>query len=56
MLAGTGTRYGLGAPGIKSRWGARFTAFVQTGPTAHPAPCTMGTELLPRSKAAGPWR
>jgi hypothetical protein len=34
------TNYGLG---IKSWWGARLSAPVQTGPGAHPASCTMGT-------------
>jgi hypothetical protein len=37
------TGYGLKGPGIGSRCGARFSAPVQTGPGAHPAPCTMGT-------------
>jgi len=35
--------YGLDGPGIESRWGARFSAPVQTGPGAHPASFTMGT-------------
>jgi hypothetical protein len=30
--------------------GARFSASVQTGPGAHPAPCTMGTGSFPRVK------
>jgi hypothetical protein len=29
--------------GIESWWGARFSAFVQTGPGAHTASSTMGT-------------
>ena len=37
------TRYGLDGAGIESRWGARFSAPVQTGPGAHPASYTMGT-------------
>jgi hypothetical protein len=37
------TGYGLDGPGIESRWGARFSAPVQTCPGAHPASCTMGT-------------
>ena len=37
------TGYGLDGPGIESRWGAGFSAPVQTGPGAHPASCTMGT-------------
>ena len=39
---GVATRYGLDGPGIESRWGARFSSPVQTGPGAHPASCTMG--------------
>ena len=42
-LAGIATGYGLDGPEIESRWGARFSAPVQTGPRAHPASCTMGT-------------
>jgi hypothetical protein len=41
------TRYGLAGPGIESRWGARFSAPVQTDPGAHPASCTMGTGSYP---------
>ena len=37
------TRYGLDGPGIESRWEARISAPVQTGPVAHPASCAMGT-------------
>jgi hypothetical protein len=40
---GIATRYGLDGPGIESRWGARFSAPVQTGPGADPASYTMGT-------------
>jgi len=40
---GTATGYGLGDPGIESRWGTRFYAPVQTGPETHPASCKMGT-------------
>jgi len=29
---GIAARYGLGDPGMESRWGARFSAPVQTGP------------------------
>ena len=50
------TGYGLGDPGIESRWGgARFSAPVQTCPGAHPASCRTGTESFPGSKAAGAW-
>jgi hypothetical protein len=44
---GTATGYGLDGPGIESRWGARFSAPVQTGPEAQPASCTMGTGSFP---------
>ena len=48
---GIATGYGLDGPGIKSRWGARFCAPVQTGPGAHPASCTMnGYRVFPGSK------
>jgi len=40
---GIATRYGLDGQGIESRWGARFSAPVQTGPGAHPASYKMGT-------------
>ena len=40
---GIATHYRLDGPGIESRWGARFSAPVQTGPKAHPASYTMGT-------------
>jgi hypothetical protein len=40
---GIATRYGLDGPGIESRWGARFTARVQTGRGVHPDFYTMGT-------------
>ena len=36
-LIGIATGYGLDGPGIESRWGARFSAPVQTGLGAHPA-------------------
>ena len=42
-VVGIATGYGLDGPGIESRWGARFSAPVQTGPETHPASCTMGT-------------
>ena len=46
---GIATRYWLDCPGIESRWGARFSAPVQTGPGAHLASYTMGTEYLSRA-------
>jgi len=45
------TGYGLDGPGIESRWGARFSAPVQTSLGAHPASCTMGTGSFPRVKS-----
>ena len=50
---GIATRYGLDGPGIESRWGARFSTPVQTGPGAHPASCTMGTGSFPGVKRPG---
>ena len=47
---GIATRYGLEGPGIELRWGARFSAPVQTGPGAQPASYTMGTGSLPGVK------
>ena len=52
-LVDIATRYGLDGPGIASRWGARFSAPVQTGPGAHPAFYTMGTESFPGVKRPG---
>ena len=43
MWAGTATRYGLGGPGIESRWLARFSTPFQTGHGVHPASYTTGT-------------
>jgi hypothetical protein len=45
---GIATRYRLDGPGIESRWGARFSAPVQTYPGAHPASYTLGTVPLSR--------
>ena len=42
------TGYGLHGPCIESRWGARFSTSVQTGPGAHLATCKVGTECLSR--------
>ena len=43
----------MNGPGIESRWGARFSAPVQTGPGAQPASCTVGTESFPGIKRPG---
>ena len=50
-VIGIATGYGLDCPGIESRWGARFSAPVQTGPGAHPASSTMGTGSFPGVKS-----
>ena len=50
-VLGIVTGYGLDGPGIESRWGARFSATVQTGPGAHPSSCTMGTGSFPGIKS-----
>jgi hypothetical protein len=46
---GIATGYGLDDPGIESQ----FFAYVQTGPGAHPASCTMGTGSFPGVKRSG---
>ena len=46
-VVGIATHYRLDGPGIKSRWGARFSAPVKTGSEPHPASYTMGTGSLP---------
>jgi hypothetical protein len=50
-VIGIATGYGLDGPGIESRWGARFSALVQTCPGAHPASCTIGTGSFPGVKS-----
>ena len=52
-VVGMATSYGLDGPGIESRWGAKFSAPVQTGPAAHPFSYTMGTGSFPGVKR--PW-
>ena len=52
ISVGIATGYGLHGPGIKSRWGARFSVPVQTGPGAHSALCTMGTGSFPEVKSS----
>jgi hypothetical protein len=49
ISVGIATDYGVGGPGIKSRWGRDFQP-VQTGPGAHPASCEMGTGSFPGVK------
>jgi hypothetical protein len=50
---GIASRYGQDGPGNESRWEARFSAPVQTGPGAHPASYIMGTGSFPRVKRPG---
>jgi hypothetical protein len=50
---GIATRYGLEGPGIESRWVARFSAAVQTGPGTHPPSCMMGTGSFPEVNRPG---
>jgi hypothetical protein len=47
---GIAIRYVLDGRGIESRWGARFSALVQTCPGAHPASHTVGTGCFPGVK------
>jgi len=56
ISVGIAPHYRLDGPGIKSEWGARFSAPVQTGSGAHPASHTMCTGSFPGGKAAGTWR
>ena len=50
-VVGIAAGYGLDGPGIESRWGARFSAPVQSGLGVHPASCTMGTGSFPGVKS-----
>ena len=50
---GIATGYGQDGPGIEFRWGAKFSAPVQTGPGAYPASCTVGNGSFPGVEAAG---
>jgi len=50
---GVTTLYGLDGPGIESRWGATFSAPVQTGLGAHPTSYTMGTGSFSGVKRPG---
>jgi len=42
-----------GRSGDRTLVGARFSAFVQTGPGAHPPSYTMGTGTFPGVKLSG---
>jgi hypothetical protein len=50
IAVGFGTGCGLDGTGIESRCGARYSAPVQTGPGAHPAPYTMSIGSFPEVK------
>ena len=47
---GITTGYGLGCPGIESRWGRDFPHLSRPSPGAHPASCTMGNGSFPGVK------
>ena len=53
ISVGIGICHELDGPGIESRWGARFSAPVQTGPGSHPASYTMDTGSFPGVKRPG---
>ena len=55
-ILGIAIRNGLDCPGIESRWGARFSAPVQTGPWGPPTLLYNGYRVFPGVKAAGAWR
>jgi len=50
------TRYGFHGRGIESRWGARSSAVIQTGPGGPPTLLHNGYRVFPGCKAAGAWR
>jgi hypothetical protein len=50
---GIATCYGPDGPGIEYLWGARFSAPIQTGPGAHPAPRTTDLWSFPGVKRPG---
>ena len=49
------THYGLESQGIESRWEAKFSAPIQTGPWDYAASCTMDTDVFPGDKVAEAW-
>jgi hypothetical protein len=49
--AGWRSRYSDWLRAIKTQWGARFSASIQTSPGVHPAPYTMGTGSFPGVKS-----
>ena len=48
---GIATGCGLDGPAIESRWGARFSVPVQTGPGGHPNSCSMAHGSFPGVKS-----
>jgi hypothetical protein len=50
---GIATRYGLDGPGIDSRWVARFSAPIETGPEGQPVSYTKDTGSFPWVKRPG---
>ena len=50
---GIATELRAGRAGDRIHVGARFPAPIQTGPEAHPASYTMGTESFPGIKRPG---
>ena len=46
-VVGIATGYGLNGPGIETRWGARFSALVQTGPGSHQSFLYNGYRVFP---------
>ena len=49
-VVGIATSYGLDGPGIKSRWGARFSAPVQTDPGEPPGLLYTEYRVIPGGK------
>jgi hypothetical protein len=54
-VVGIAIHYELDGPGIESRWEARFSVPVQTGPGAYPASYIMVTGFFPQIKHLGVW-
>ena len=50
---GIATRYGLGCPGIESRWGGDFPHPSRPALGVHPPSCTMGNRSFPEVKWPG---
>jgi len=50
-VVGIATGYGLDGPGIESRWGARFSSLVQTGPRGPPSLLYNGYRFFPGVKS-----